>query len=447
MTDQLSSLVNYKPIQDSTWTVKGIGGTVLPVRGQGDVNIVSNVNGQKMHCVIKGVLYVPGLGTNLFSIGAATSAGAQVHFSDDRVTLSKDGSVRMEGRRAGNALYHLDIMAVSTADEALPSFSQQSLPLDLWHQRLAHLNTQSILKMESLQCADGLSVVQDNSSHICDGCLLGKMHRSSFKTGRNRATEPGQLLHSDVCGPLQVPTPGGCRYFVIFKDDYTGWTFTYLLRNKSEVFRYLQDVVARVKSDTDNDVKVLRSDNGGEFFGTEINDWLAKRGIHHQSSTPHTPQQNGVAERTIRTVMEAARSQMYGRKVPTELWGEAVVAATYVLNRSLSSTSSATPFELWYGTRPDISNLRIFGSRVFAHVPDATRRKLDPKAQEGIFVGYSERSKAYRIWDPTVRKLIVSRDVQFDENNRYIGAQEKPAEYHFDFPLESVSLVFIHTVI
>lgn len=164
-----------------------------------------------------------------------------------------------------------------------------------------------------------------------------------------------------------------------------------------------QDFSAQLKSETGGEIKILRSDNGGEFLSNSFQAWLAKCGIRHETSAPYTPQQNGVAERSIRTIMEAARSMLYAKNIPIEMWGEAVACATYVLNRSSSSSCTATPYELWHRKKPDISHLRVFGSRVFIHIPDATRRKLDAKAVKCIMVGYSDKSKAYRCWNPASR--------------------------------------------
>ncbi len=136
----------------------------------------------------------------------------------------------------------------------------------------------------------------------------------------------------------------------------------------------------------------MRSDGGGEYGGNEFNDWLARNRITHQVTPPYTPQLNGVAERANRAIVESARSQMYGRKVPLELWGLAMQCAAYVKNRTVSSVSNMTPFELWFKKRPDISHLKVFGCLVFIHVPDEKRRKLDPKAVEAMMVEYVEGS-------------------------------------------------------
>jgi transposase InsO family protein len=136
----------------------------------------------------------------------------------------------------------------------------------------------------------------------------------------------------------------------------------------------------------------LRSDGGGEYGGNEFEDWLARTGITYQVTPPYTPQLNGVSERANRTIVETVRSQIYGRKVPLELWGFAMQCAAYVKNRAVSSVSNMTSFEFLFKKRPDISHLKFFGCLVFSHVPDEKRRKLDPKTVEAMMVEYVEVS-------------------------------------------------------
>jgi transposase InsO family protein len=388
--------------------------------------------------VIRNVLYVPRLGTNLFSIGAATKAGSEVHFVEETVTFVRCGRTEIQGQRVENTLYYLNILAKETTGSPTAlTVKRTGVSLATWHDRFAHLNFKTILKMVTLDNTTGLNVSGDNTDceSSCEGCILGKMHRFPFKIGRTRAMETGQLVHTDICGPMQVPTPSGSRYFVIFKDDYSRWTVTRFLKKKSQLDQCLREFVTQLKGETNKEVKTIRSDNGGEYFGGELVTWLAERGIRHESSAPHSPQQNGVSERTMRTLMEAARSQMYAMKVPIELWGESVASATYVLNRSSTTKSDVTPFERWHGKKPDVAHLRTFGCQAFVHVPDAVRRKLDAKAKMGIMVGYCNESKAYRVWNPDTRRVLISRDVIFNEEKIPLSA-ESNTDYSLIFPEE-----------
>ena len=239
-----------------------------------------------------------------------------------------------------------------------------------------------------------------------------------------------------MCGPFQICTPNRARFFATFKDDFSNFCEIQLLKHKSEVPEAFERFNAKMKTETGQETKILRIDGGGEFCSKEFEDWLGKAGIAHQVTPPYTPQLNGVAERVNRTVVESARSQMYGKKVPLELW---VLCAAYVQNRIISSKGKVTPFQFWYGKEPVVSHLRTFGSTSFIHVPDIKRRKLDSKVTEGIMVGHGDSKRAYKIWDPVPRKIITSRDVVLDEkcNLEYLSGPEELDYYSFP-PVSSI---------
>lgn len=201
MTDNRGLLVNFVPVKHDKWTVSGIGEAKLSVAGQGDVNLQATVNGRTLSGIMRGVLYVPGLGINLYSIGTATDAGVEVLFSNNTVSFSRDGEVIMEGRRSGKeALYHLDIQAdeLNTRTERVLVAAHVE-PLSLWHQRLGHLNYKKVLKMASLGSVKGLALFNDlRSPSCCQGCLQGKMCRAPFSSTRTRSTQIGQVIFYTV---------------------------------------------------------------------------------------------------------------------------------------------------------------------------------------------------------------------------------------------------------
>jgi hypothetical protein len=267
MTDQRNLLINFVPAEPGQWGVSGIGDTSLPVLGQGDVQITSVVNGKSMQGLMRGVLLVSGLGTNLYSIGTATAAGIEVLFTKDTVSFTRNGLVLIEGKRAEKTLYHLNIQAIDRLPKTETALrATKLLPLSTWHKRFGHVNNKTLLRMASLGCTNGFAVFNDDLSTVCEGCILGKMQRLSFKHGHEKATAPGQRIHSDVCGPIHVVTPGGNRYFVTFKDDFSSYCTTKLLKKKSEVAVALQNFVTTVKNQKREGVRCIRTDNGGEYL-------------------------------------------------------------------------------------------------------------------------------------------------------------------------------------
>ncbi|BBG96481.1 transposable element gene [Prunus dulcis] len=164
-------------------------------------------------------------------------------------------------------------------------------------------------------------------------------------------------------------------------------------------------------------VKCLRSDRGGEFTSSEFSKLCEEGGIQRQLTTTYTPQQNGVVERKNRTVVEMAKAMLHEKNMPYSLWAEAVHTAVYLLNRSpTKALENITLFEAYSGRKPGIGHLKVFGSLCYVHVPTETRQKLDAKSVKGVFVGYAVCEKGYRVFDPFTKKLVLSRDVVFDES-------------------------------
>ncbi|MCO5606691.1 hypothetical protein L7F22_060880 [Adiantum nelumboides] len=241
------------------------------------------------------------------------------------------------------------------------------------------------------------------------------MHRFSFsQDGSVRATRKLQLVHSDVCGPMRTPSVGNNLYFVTFIDDFSRFCWVYPLKGKLDVFAIFQHYVSMVENETGCKVQTLRTDRGGEYMSGAFKDFLGKKSIKHQCTMPYTPQQNGVAERKNRSLMEMARYMLKAKSLPHKLWMEAVVCAAHVLNRCPTrALKTVTPYESWYDRKPSVSYLRVFGCLAYAHIPQQLRGKLDDKAVKCIFVGYSSESKGYRLYNPATNKIFESRDVIF----------------------------------
>jgi hypothetical protein len=163
-------------------------------------------------------------------------------------------------------------------------------------------------------------------------------------------------------------------------------------------------------------IKCLRSDGGGKYFSNEFSEYLKEHGIQRKYSCSYSPQQNGVVERKNRHIVEIARAMLSEKNLPNYLWVEVVATALYIMNRTPTTTvHGMTPKEKFTGKKPNVSHLRMFGYIAYVHVPDEKRSKLDPKAEKCIFIEYSLKQKGYRCFNPSIRKLQVSRDVMFDE--------------------------------
>ncbi|MCO5596963.1 hypothetical protein L7F22_051034 [Adiantum nelumboides] len=288
---------------------------------------------------------------------------------------------------------------------------------ELWHARFGHVGYGSLMTLQRHNMVHDLSFLEMPPRHVCEGCVLGKMHRFAFsQDGSVRVTRKLQLVHSDVCGPMRTPSVGNSLYFVTFIDDFSRFCWVYPLKAKSDVFAVFQHYVSMVENETGCKVQTLRTDRGGEYMSGAFKDFLGKKGIKHQCTMPYTPQQNGVAERKNRSLMEMARCMLKAKSLPHKLWMEAVACAAHVLNRCPTrALKTITPYESWYDRKPSVSYLRVFGCLAYAHIPQQLRGKLDDKAVKCIFVGYSSGSKGYRLYNPATNKIFESRDVIFAE--------------------------------
>ena len=155
-----------------------------------------------------------------------------------------------------------------------------------------------------------------------------------------------------------------------------------------------------MENESGKKLKVLRTDGGGEYTSTEFEDFLESAGIRHEQTVPKTPEQNGVAERMNRTLVESVRSMLADAHLPHKFWAEALSTAVYLRNRSpTKAVSHKTPYEAWMAKKPSFSHLWVFGCKPYAHVPKDERGKLDHKAKPCILVGYGTETKGYRLYD------------------------------------------------
>ena len=399
--------------------------------GIGDVNIDLFDGNTFVPVVIKNVMYVPKLHRKLLSISDITDRGSSVTFQGQTSTITMKGKTFLFGQRHGK-LWHL----YCNEDDCFSNFAGDvginDISKELWHQRYAHLSGISLDMLQSKSMVNGLSYSPKKETSICEGCIYGKQHRLPFPKVSQRITKkPLELIHSDVCGPISVPTIGGSRYFITFIDNYTRYTIAYMMKHKDEAFSKFQEYVAMAETKFNYRVVKVRTDNGGEYCSEIFNDFLKKRGTQEERTVPYTSQQNGVAERMNRTLMDKVRSMLYHSNLPLRFWGEALSTAVYLANRSPTSAINETPYERWNeGSKPDVSNLRVFGCNAYMHVPDEKRKKLDKKSTKCIFVGYPQGKKGYKLYELSTGKMRVSRDVIFVENvfDHSVDKGDEPSE-------------------
>ena len=264
----------------------------------------------------------------------------------------------------------------------------------LWHRRYGHLGEQNLQRIAREKLVKQFRYDASNTIGFCETCIGGKHHRSPFASSTTQAADILELVHSDVCGKMQEKSLGGAEYFLTFTDDKTRYTWVYILKTKDQVFSCFLAWKALVERQSKRKINALRTDNGGEYTSNEFETYLRTEGIRHERTIPKMPEQNGVAERLNRTLVESARSLLLDADLSKRYWAEAVSTAVYLKNRCpTKAVRGKTPYEAWNGEKPKVDHLRVFGCDTFAHIPKDEREKLDTKPRKCIFLATVKKPK------------------------------------------------------
>nr|KYP46330.1 Retrovirus-related Pol polyprotein from transposon TNT 1-94 [Cajanus cajan] len=396
-------------------TVKFENNSNIPILGKGRVAIRLKDGSQNF---ISDVFYAPGLHHNLLSMGQLSEKGYNMQIHDGYCMLiDKNRRFIAKVKMTPNRLFPLNVQ-----HDKIPCLSSIIQNDDwLWHMRFGHYHFSGLNFLSRKEYVSGLPVINIPEG-ICETCEIGKKHRESFPTGKSwRARKPLEIVHSDLC-MVEIPSHGGSRYFITFIDDFSRKAWVYLLKQKSEACDAFKSFKAFVEKQSDYKIKALRTDRGQEYLACE--DFFDHHGIQHQMTTRYTPQQNGVAKRKNRTIMDMVRCMLKAKQMPREFWAEAVSTAVYILYRCpTKSVCDKTPEEAWSGRKPSIRHLRIFGCIAYAHVPDQLRKKLDDKGEKCIFIGYNTNSKAYKLYNPVDNKSAIAlcRNPVFHGRSKHIN--------------------------
>src|SRR3954468_24967821 len=280
----------------------------------------------------------------------------------------------------------------------------------MWHRRLGHNGMKRMKKLHS----DGLLESLDfESLDRCEACLMGKMTKTPFTGVMERATELLEIIHIDVCGPMSVASCGGYCYVLTFTDDLSRYGYIYFMKHKSKSFEKFKEFQSEVENQRNKKIKFLRSDRGGEYLSYEFGEHLKKCGILSQLTPPGTPQHNGVSEHLNRTLLDMVCSMMSLTDLPLSFWGYALETAAFTLNRAPSKSVETTLYELWFGKKPKLSFLKVWGCE--ACVKKLMPDKLEPKAEKCVFIGYPKETIGYTLYHRTEGKVFVAKNGSFLE--------------------------------
>jgi transposase InsO family protein len=343
---------------------------VSKIVGMGNVCLETSV-GCKL--VLKDVRHVPDIRLNLISTGKLDDEGYKNHFGDGKWKLIKGSLVVAKG----NKTCSLYTMKGKISKEFVNALDDDS-STELWHKRLGHMSEKGMQLLAKKELLPGM---KGTPLKTCVHCLAGKQNRVAFRKFSTRKPNVLDLVHSDVCGPLKVRSHGGALYFVTFIDDHSRKLWVYALKTKDQVLDVFKHFQAKVERETGKKLKCVRSDNSGEYLGP-FDEYCRSQGIKHQKTVKKTPQQNGVAERMNRTLVERMRCMLSHAKLPRSFWGEAMMTAVDLINLSPSvPLNGEVPEKIWSGKNVSYDHLRVFGCRAFVHIPKSERSKLDDKAK------------------------------------------------------------------
>ena len=418
-------------------TVRIADGSCSRVDGIGTITISPSL-------VLNSVLYIPKLDCNLLSVSKLSSdLNCEVKFAAKFCVFQDVESGKMIGYaefskglyllKINNPMFNHGNRCYLSQGQSLSSENQSNKisTIMLWHYRLGHPN---FVYLKHL--FPSLFVNINPQSLRCDICQFSKHSRHSFIPRPHQPSHPFSLIHGDTWGPSKIQNISGARWFLLLVDDHSRLSWTFLMKEKSETSHIFQNFHKMIQTQFQTYIQVLRTDNARDFFNSVLGSYLQSNGIIHQSSCVDTPQQNGVAERKNRHLLEVARSLLFSSHVPKRFWGEAVLTATYLIIRMPSRVLKfKTPLQIFLEAYPHshlVSQIpfRVFGCVSFVHVHCSHRSKLDARATKCILLGYSSNKKGYKCYCPVSQKVFNSMDVTFFEEQSYYPKFAVQGENH-----------------
>ena len=375
-----------------------------------------NNQGELCEAMLHDVLYMPTFPSNIFSVKAVLKKGCSVCFYPHHAELITPVGTIFD-INCETDLFYLKAYRVSSQESTRVNAVRD---LQTWHNILGHCNKDDIVKLQNV--VDGMKI-SDRKDFVCEPCILGKHTETVNREPSKRATRPLEFVSTDVCGNISPVSSEGFEYAISFTDNYSGYIFLYMMKKKSDAARALQKFLADISPigkvhnllnlTPEDEVKKMRSDNGGEYMGAEFKNILLENRICHEQCAPYSPHQNGIAERGWRTLFDSARSSMVETSLPKTMWPYALMNAVHIRNRCLQKRTKQTPYFMLTGRKPDVSILHIFGTVCYSH--EQQTKKLDNRCKRGVFVGYDRESPSYLVYHEDTRRVQRCRCVKFTD--------------------------------
>lgn len=405
------------------------GDKTLSVHSLGVVELLDVLSG----CIeLHHALYVPDLNKNLIAGGALVKKGVTsiVHPEDPKIfSMFCNGRRLFDGFFSGNLMFirllnvnsnkNVSIISPSIPPVGYVADSDQSILL--LHKRLGHVHQQYLRRMIEKGSVDGIAKIT-GKPFDCISCTKSKPQSLPFSKTRPRANEFLQNIHVDLSGIVRNESVNHTSYFILFTDDFSSMRFIYTLPSKIKeaVFPVLESFISYAERQTDRHVKSFTLDCGSEFFNTLFEPFCMEKGIILHATAPYTPEQNGVSERSMKTINSKARAMLLEANVPTRFWYQAAETAVFLHNRTMCKASGdldVTPYELWHKRKPDIHHVRVFGCSAQILICKPIRGgKFEEVTHDGVLLGFVDDNFNYRVFNFDTNRIVISHNVFFQED-------------------------------
>jgi len=371
---------------------------------------------------LKNVLYVPVFKRNLISIDSLCDQHYKTVFhqnnNKNKILIYNKKNKKIFSTYANSTKTNIvwtssnkiNFNKIKISDNNIITCSNISFNSDddfyRWHRRFGHYNINNL--------KEKLNKIKINCR--CKICALSKLKNFPFPSAPNKSKDIFERIYMDTV-TIKTPSLYGNKYFLSILDDYSRYEWTIFMKNKREVYNKFIEWYNKIRNIFNKNIKYIHTDNGTDFNNYNFNKFCETNGIVHEKAIPHTPQQNERVERLHGILITNARAMLQDAKLNNAFWENAVSTSNYIHNRiPHKGNNNKIPYEVLFNEKMDYSKLRVFGCRVYFLVPKQFRKKLDNTSLPGIFIGYDRNTAAYRIYDTTNNKIVLSRSVYFFED-------------------------------
>ncbi|SPR00245.1 unnamed protein product (mitochondrion) [Plasmodiophora brassicae] len=387
----------------------------VDIAGIGTVRITTESGNQ---ITLNETRYVPSFKTNLISGQRVIDMGCTVRGDKTRLEYMRKGKVVLSMSRYKG---YWALRATPKPQSVLFGQPGPAVSLSTWHERFGHASYDKLMKLIKEESCEGLNASDVKAPEgKCVDCYIGKSKRQAFVKEGDEAKEIGEMIHADISGKFSVRGRSGNWYFSVLRDKKSRHGWVKLIKRKSEAGQHFMEFKPWFERQTGRKIRRYANDKGGEFVSKELREYLSAEGIEIWETNTATPNENGLAERYVGMIKDMATTNHERSGLPRMFWDDAVEHAGVItpLLPTNKVEDGKTPFEIIHNRKPRVSQLRPFGCQAIVYQSKDTRRSSRSKAKgiEGVMIGNAPSRPGYKIYITTSKKVIVSRDVVFNEH-------------------------------